>query len=176
MDPIFTVDLEDWNHAIHIHKNGHSSFNNLFTLLAMLENNNVKALFYILGRFEDEHQGITSFIHEKGHDIGSHGFYHDHDEKSPFPIMIPYRSPYWDTTPMPFPPSGGVFFRFMPLWYIKWALKKSGVFWLHLHDLDKEHPKLKNPIMNWKRHVGLKTARAKLERLLREVKWGAASL
>lgn len=102
--------------------------------------------------------------------MGWHGWYHDHNERDPGEYAN-FRSPYWDTTPMPWPPSGGFFFRFMPFWYVKWAVKKSGVFWIHPHDLMEDHPRLKNPFLNLKRHWGLKGARAKLDRLLSEVKF-----
>jgi len=43
--------------------------------------------------------------------------------------------------------------------------------YFHPHDFDEEHPKLKNPFLNWKRHVGLKGAKKKLEKLLKEVQF-----
>ena len=168
---LFTVDVEDWNHALHIHRGDHTS-SNIITdyLLPTLDKYSVKGLFYVLGRFKTENPFVVQMIGEHGHIIGNHGEYHDHNE-DPEDFWKPYRSPYWDTTPMPYPPSGGFFFRAMPYSYVKWAVNKSGVFWLHPHDLDEQHPKIKNQLLNWKRHVGLKGARKKLERLLKEVKF-----
>ena len=174
--PIFTVDLEDWNHALHQVKRGHSSIQSVWWLIARLDQSKVKAIFYVLGRFREEFSGMIERIESSGHILGDHGFFHDHGESQQYPRVNPnYRSPYWDTDPMPWPPSGGFFFRFMPYWYVKWAVKKSGVFWIHPHDLDEGHPRLKNPLLNWKRHVGLKGARKKLERLLKEVEFGDPS-
>lgn len=166
---VFTVDWEGWNHALHIDANPMLEEPTNF-LLDILKKYEVKGLFYILGRAFEIHSELCEKMVDEEHDIGSHGFYHDHDELNK-DFDIPYRSPYWDTTPMPMPPSGGFFFRFMPFWYVKWAVEKSGMFWIHPHDLMEDHPKLKNPFLNWKRHVGLKGARAKLDRLLSEVKW-----
>lgn len=132
---------------------------------------NVKAIFYILGYTKLKQPEVFKWIKDSGHMIADHGEHHSHNYYG----EDPYRSPYWDTTPMPWPPSGGFFFRFMPFWYVKWAVQKSGVFWIHPHDIDEKHPKLRNPFLNWKRHVGLKTAKKKLERLLQEVKFDAPS-
>jgi len=177
--PLFTVDLEDWNHALHVTKGKHSSAPIVKDyLLPILKKNKVRAIFYVLGRFKKENESLVEAISDDGHIMGSHGHYHDHNETITPRISYythHYRSPYWDTTPMPWPPSGGFFFRALPYAWTRWATLKSGVFWIHPHDLDEEHPKLKNPLLNWKRHVGLKTARKKLERLLSEVKFGTPS-
>lgn len=168
--PIFTVDWEDWNHALHIAGENRIQDSTEF-LIQILKKYEVKAIFYMLGRAESENLMLAQdLIVRSGHIMGSHGFFHDHDEEA-YEAKL-YRSPYWDTTPMPYPPSGGFFFRLMPLWYVKWAIKRSGVFWIHPHDLDENHPRLRNPFMNWKRHVGLKSARAKLDQLLSEVTFG----
>lgn len=171
--PIFTVDLEDWNHALHTVKGGHSSVESVYFLLDLLEKYNVKAIFYVLGRFRNEFPNVLDAIEAKGHILGDHGYYHDHGERQvyAFPKLL-YRSPYWDTTPMPTPPSGGFFFRVLPLAYVLWAVRRSGTFWIHPHDLDEGHPKIDNPLMNWKRHVGLKGSRAKLDKLLSDITWG----
>lgn len=169
--PIFTVDLEAWNHALHQDAHGRWSTESCNFLFDILKKYEVKALFYVLGRFRDEYTNLATRVILDGHTWGWHGQHHDHYDPGLDEPHVPYRSPYWDYTPMPCPPSGGFFFRLMPLWYIKWALKKSGIFWIHPHDLDEGHPKIKGPFLNWKRHVGLKTARAKLDRLLSEVKF-----
>lgn len=174
--PTFTVDLEDWNHALHTFKGGHSSVEAVYHLLDVLDKYSVKAIFYVLGRFKNEFPNVFDEIESRGHTLGDHGYHHDHNEKQVYSYPPShYRSPYWDTTPMPWPPSGGFFFRLMPLWYVKYAVRKSGMFWLHPHDLDEEHPKIKNQILNWKRHVGLKGARMKLDKLLNEVNFGDPS-
>lgn len=165
----FTVDWENWNRGLFIA--GENRINEPTEyILNLLDKHNIRATFYCLGIDVHQNWGLFKKI-EKKHEIGCHGYYHYHDEPR-YMADIKFRSPFWDLTKMPFPPSGGFFFRIMPLWYIKWAIKKSDVFWIHLHDLDERHPKLKNPFLNWKRHVGLKGARRKLERLLQEVSFG----
>lgn len=167
MGALFTVDLEDWNHALHEENQGRKATMEYYFILDLLEKYSVKAVFYVLGRFEKENLH-TNLVEYHGHIKKSHGYWHDWGE-------LADRSPYWSVDKMPWPPSGGFFFRVMPLWYLKWAIKKSGVFWIHPHDLMENHPKLRNPFLNWKRRVGLKTARAKLDRLLSEVVWDEPS-
>lgn len=181
---LFSVDWEDWNHALHISGEKRIKEPTLF-LMDILKKYKVKAIFYMLKRAYDENvgffyneSGLYDSFKEGSHVQGFHGNCHDRNEKpgdDAFWNGMPFRSPYWDTTPMPWPPSGGFFFRVMPYAYVKWAVEKSGVFWIHPHDLDQDHPQLKNPLLNWKRHVGLKTARKKLDRLLREVEWDEPS-
>ena len=164
---VFSVDWEDYNHALHIGGQSRIVEPTLF-ILDLLDKYNVKAIFYILGRAKDENPGLFETIKKRGHKLGWHGQHHDHHEMA---FSYDYRSPYWDTTPMPWPPAGGFFFRFMPYSYVKWATEKSGMFWLHPHDVMENHPKLKSPFLNWKRNIGLKTARAKLDKLISEVSW-----
>lgn len=157
---LFTIDCEDWNHGLHLPKfNGYSSINSLVWLLHKLEENNIKAVIYMLGLFKDEYVTLPLLFIKGSHIVKSHGYYHYNWEEAD-------RKPY---SFLGF--CGGFYFRLFPYWLIKLMVKLHGQFYIHPHDLDEEHPKLKNPIMNFKRHVGLKTARAKLERLLKEVKW-----
>ena len=169
--PIFTVDWENWSDALHIAGDNRIEEPTFF-LLDLLDKYKVKAIFFILGKTADENPEMVEEIESSGHILGSHGYYHYHNEASDEPL---YRSPYWDITPMPWPPSGGFFFRAMPLIYVKYSLHKSGIFWIHPHDIDLGHPKVSNLWLNWKRHVGLKTARKKLERLLQEVSFDDSS-
>lgn len=162
MVPVFEIHIEDFNHALHISKNGHTSKDALWWLLFKLQDYEVKPHCYLLKDFDDEFPQFKQNIEAFGWLKGTHGVHHYYDEKSD-------RSPYFNQEGLPFPPSGGFFFRVMPLCYIKWAIKKSGIFWIHPHDLDENHPKLKNPFLNWKRHVGLKGAKKKLLKLLKEV-------
>ncbi len=159
MDPIFTCDLEDWNHGLHVEKNGHSSIDSLWWLLFKLQDYDTHGIFYMLGAFNKEQPHIGELLKFANHVVKSHGVNHIRGEHAD-------RQPYsW----LGF--TGGFYFRFFPYWFIKWQILRKGMFYIHPHDLDEEHPKLKNPLLNWKRHVGLKTARAKLERLLKEVKF-----
>lgn len=170
---IFSVDWEDWNHALHTSGINLIEEPTLF-LLDILEKYGIKAIFYMLGRAVEENKNLACEIQDRGHIIGDHGMYHDHNEYQALDGLepIPFRSPYWDTTPMPWPPSGGFFFRVMPLWYIKWAINKSGHFWIHPHDVMENHPTINPWWLNLKRQIGLKGARTKLDLLLSEVQFG----
>lgn len=156
---IFTCDLESWNDALHIPRDNHDSIEQIFDILYLLEKYRVRAIFYVLGKFKDEFPEMVQYIFEDGHILKTHGQEHYNWEEAD-------RKPYaW----LGF--TGGFYFRFFPYWFIKWQVISNKHFYVHLHDLDEDHPQLKNPLMNWKRHVGLKGARKKLERLMREVEW-----
>lgn len=168
--PIFTVDLEAWNHALHIDAHGVWSNESCDYLLNILKKYNVKAIFYVLGRFKEEYPKIVERLISEGHTYGWHGHYHDHLDPGPDECDL-YRSPYWDYTPMP-GLSGGFFMRFLPYWLFKKELGNSGILFIHPHDIMINHPKLGNWLLNLKRQWGLKNARYKLEKVLREVKFG----
>ena len=162
MAPIFTVDYEDWNHGLHVHSNGHSCKGVVRDyLLPLLRKHKIKATFYVLGRFKEQDENLFLEVVRDGHTIASHGYWHDWGEPAD-------RYPYFSDHRVP-PISGGFFFRLFPLWVTKAAIKRTGFLFLHPHDLDENHPNLRNPIYHFKRHVGLKTARRKLERLLKDV-------
>jgi len=149
--PIFTIDLENWNDALHIPQGNHSSFDSFYYLLSLLDEYKVRSVIYKL-----EYIPFESTVHV----VKTHGKYHRWWE-------IADRRPYqWLGL------TGGFWFRILPLWILKRQIKKHGLIYLHPHDIDENHPKVNNPLINWKRHVGLKGARAKLERLLQEVKFG----
>lgn len=157
--PLFTCDLEDWNHALHIPKSGHTSIDEFYYLLEVLDRHKVKAIFYVLKRFTDEVPIIEELLVRRKHVIKSHGINHFRHEEAD-------RKPYaW----LGF--TGGFYFRALPYWFVKSQVLKTGNFYCHPHDFDQNHPVLSNPFMNWKRHVGLKTVKKKLERLLREIEW-----
>lgn len=161
--PVFEIHLENWNHGLHV-SNIKRHFSYIHYILELTERHKVNVIIYTLEDWKSECPDDWKWLNERGFNIKSHGVHHYYDEKAD-------RSPYWNQEGIPFPPSGGFFFRLLPVFYLKWAIKKSGIFWIHPHDLDENHPKLKNPIMNWKRHVGLKSAKAKLERLINEIDW-----
>jgi len=174
-NPIFTVDWESWWDAIPQYvydKKDDRIYEPTIFLLKVLDIFSVKAIFYILGSTMIRNLRVYDTIIKAGHIIGTHGHFHRHNLYIDHPL---FRSPYWDTTPMPYPPSGGFFFRLLPFNYIKWAIEKSGVFWIHPHDLDTKHPYVDNKWINLKRHIGLKKSRLKLFRLLSEVEFGEPS-
>lgn len=80
----FTVDLEDWFQGL-------TSTNPLIEqwpsfesrvvqatkqLLAILHSHNVKATFFTLGHVADYHPSLIEQIHDEGHEIGVHGYFH----------------------------------------------------------------------------------------------------
>lgn len=162
---LFTVDCENFNHGLHIVNRGHQS--DIIWLLNKLEQYNIKSIFYVLGDWIKENPEKYIILKKSRHILKSHGVHHYYDEKGD-------RSPYFNQEGLP-GLCGGFFFRILPLWLIKFEIWRTGMFFIHPHDLDEDHPKIKNWWFNWKRHVGLKTARKKLECLLREVSWDEAS-
>lgn len=150
--PIFTIDLEDFNDALHIPSNGYSSLYVCEYLVKLLDKHKITAVIYKLENIE---------VKESRHIIKTHGKYHRWWENAD-------RRPYqWLGL------TGGFWFRLLPYWFVKRQILKHGLFYIHPHDLDLNHPKLSNWLLNWKRHVGLKTVRGKLERLLKEVTFGS---
>lgn len=163
--PTLEIHLEEWNHALHIDGRGHKS--DVQWLIDILDKYEVTPTVYILDDWikdQNDDMKVELSFHHSDWNYKSHGVHHYYDEKSD-------RSPYFNQEGIPFPPSGGFFFRCLPLWYIKWAIKKSGTFWIHPHDLDESHPKVSGAWIQFKRHVGIKGAKAKLEKLLKEVKF-----
>lgn len=158
--PIFTCDLEDWNDALHISKNGHTSKQAVDWLEKILLRYKVNATFYVLGKFKEEFPEIVHDLEAQGHTMKSHGLFHYRGE-------IADREPY---SIIGF--CGGFWMRLFPYWLIKIMVLLYGHLYIHPHDLDEEHPPLRSWLFNWKRHVGLWTARKKLERLLKEIKFG----
>jgi len=170
MRPKFTVDWEEWFSGT-VPQEEWGNCESLiseptFWLLRQLKFYCVKATFYCLGHSVQYNPAVFQAIKEDGHVIGSHGYRHGRNEWEPGL----FRSPFWDTTPMP-GWSGGVFFRVLPYGLLLRNLEKSGIFWIHPHDLLARHPRLKNPIYNFKRQIGLGGVREKLKRLLNEVDW-----
>ena len=50
-------------------------------MLEVLENKEVKATFFITGRFAEKFPEIVKLIHEKHHEIGNHGYSHPHPDR-----------------------------------------------------------------------------------------------
>jgi len=163
--PVFEIHLEEWNHALHVDGGDHKS--DLFELLNLLLIFKVNPVIYMLKDWEFENKRIANELRSAHYLIKSHGIHHYYDEKAD-------RSPYFNQEGQP-GLCGGFFFRVLPLWIVKKEVIKTGLFYIHPHDLDIDHPKLKNPLMDFKRRVGLKTARAKLVRLLKEIEFGTPS-
>lgn len=158
MAPTFEIHIEDWHHALHIDSRGHTSHLCLFWLLDALKKYDVCPEVYLLEDYSYENPAVNQLLRFYGLKAKSHGVHHYYDEKAD-------RSPYFNQEGQP-GLCGGFFFRLLPTWFLRMEIKRTGLFYIHPHDLDVNHPKLKNPFLNWKRHVGLKGARKKLESLL----------
>ena len=110
---LFTVDWESWFNATEPKE----KWNDLETLvkeptiylLNQLDKYRVRAIFYVLGWLRDKEPKLYEEIKTRGHIIGSHGYWHGHNEKE----EGLFRSPYWDTTPLP-GICGGFFLRILP--------------------------------------------------------------
>lgn len=80
-----SIDLEDWfcvkNLSCVISKDNWNNLelrvvNNTKKLLNLLENNNVKATFFVLGWVAEKVPDLITEIEESGHEIASHGYSH----------------------------------------------------------------------------------------------------
>jgi len=155
---LFTVDLEDWQDALHIDPGHHSSMESMWWLLGELKKHNIKAIIYSL-EYLTKDALLMNAIKDDGHLLKTHGKYHRWWE-------IADRRPYqWLGL------TGGFWFRLLPLWFIKCQILNHGMFYIHPHDLDENHPKLSNAWLNFKRHLGLKSARNKLLKLMKDISW-----
>jgi len=167
---IFTVDWEDYYNAVEAIEKWPFCKNLIeeptLYLLDLLDEYNIKAIFYVLGYTRDTNIDLYEEIEASGHVIGSHGYWHGHNEKEDGL----FRSPYWDCTPLP-GLCGGFFFRTLPYKILKCEINRTDMFYIHPHDIMLSHPILSNMLFNFKRHFGLKGAREKLERLCKEIKW-----
>lgn len=137
-------------------------------LLDLLSRHNIKAIFYVVGWLKNRCPLLYSKIVNAGHVIGDHTYYHEAYVNEVKESEL-YRPPRWKGTSRMF--GGGFWFRFMPYWWLKQEVERSGIFFIHPHDIMDSHPRCSNPLRNWMRQYGLKTSRDKLERLCREVKW-----
>lgn len=154
--PIFTIDLENWNDALHIEDHGYSNYGVFLSLMTRLKSYKIKPIIYKLEHFHLK-QLDGSYV------LKTHGKFHRWWENAD-------RRPYqWLGL------TGGFWFRFLPYWFVKGQILEHGLIYLHPHDLDENHPRLRNSLLNWKRHVGLKTVWKKLDRLLKEVQFGDPS-
>ncbi|HMO80746.1 MAG TPA: DUF3473 domain-containing protein [Pyrinomonadaceae bacterium] len=76
-----TIDFEDWYQGLEIPYNEWGKFEDRIEragdrLLAILDDNDTKATFFILGYVAEKHPAIVNRILEAGHEIGTHGFSH----------------------------------------------------------------------------------------------------
>ena len=80
---ILTFDIEEWFHCDFI--SDHSTWNKYESrihastekILHLLAKKNRKGTFFILGWIAENYPKVVKLIHEHGHEIGCHSFYHD---------------------------------------------------------------------------------------------------
>ena len=84
MRNILTVDVEEWYHGndFDLPKERWSSLESRVVmqtdfLLDLLEQANATATFFILGCVARSHPDLVKRIHDKGHEVASHSYYHD---------------------------------------------------------------------------------------------------
>ena len=171
--PTFTVDWEPWfchiPYSLAWKKTCPQVDEPTEYLLDLLRRHEIKAIFYVLGYLADDKPKLFHQIQAEGHVIGKHTYYHTYDP-TPQELSDPlFRSPRFVGQKRLY--AGGFFLRAMPYWWLKRQVLREGGVYVHPHDILWEHPKCDNPIQNWKRQVGLRTSRDKLERLCREVEF-----
>src|SRR5690242_5398280 len=72
--PIYSVQTKDKRIAITFDVNWGND--NTEEILNILEQYNVKATFFVIGKWADEHPDLIKKISEKGHEIGNHSNSH----------------------------------------------------------------------------------------------------
>ena len=185
----FTVDLEWAEQAVSLPEawTGVEQVWIVCRLLDVLKRYEVQATFYVLGQVADKHPGLVQRIQEDGHRLGSHGYWHVRDEGSWWELQarqaiqravpgkalgaMDYRSPYWDTTPRP-GLGGGKGFRLLPKRLLKWEIERTGVFWIHPHDLRSLSDVGEWPVHEpWHRSLLLWNPWERVEWLLTHIHW-----
>jgi polysaccharide deacetylase family protein (PEP-CTERM system associated) len=82
---LLTVDVEDWpqsniNHSLPI---GNRVLANTHALLELMNDANVQATFFVLGKVAEAHPNLAREIVAAGHEVGTHGYSHDAIESIP---------------------------------------------------------------------------------------------
>jgi polysaccharide deacetylase family protein (PEP-CTERM system associated) len=82
MSNIITIDLEDWHSLVRRRPNGilplpsKNVFRQVDGLLSILDQQQTKATFFVLGTLAESHPVLVKQIAEQGHEIASHGYSH----------------------------------------------------------------------------------------------------
>lgn len=79
MDPYYQGDIKDPNVALTINVDWGEDV--LPSMLEVLKENDVKATFFIAGRFAEKFPDIVKDIVKEGHEIGNHGYSHPHPDQ-----------------------------------------------------------------------------------------------
>ena len=135
-------------------------------LLDLLRRHDIKAIFYVVGWLRNNCRELFDNIEKEGHVIGNHTYYHNGGNVT---LEENFRGPRWFGEKRLY--SGGFWLRTMPYWWIKREVEKTGILFVHPHDILLEHVDCGEPIKTLERSLGIKTSRDKLERLCRELSW-----
>ncbi|MFD0697130.1 XrtA system polysaccharide deacetylase [Paenibacillus sp. GCM10027628] len=83
MENVLTIDLEEWYHANYednLFESGRDYeervIGNTNKLLELFERHHAKATFFTLGVIAEKYPELIRLIHQKGHEIASHGYGH----------------------------------------------------------------------------------------------------
>ena len=83
---VLSFDIEDWFQvpfaASNIRREKWETFKTITPegtnlILAFLKKHDIKATFFVLGWIADKYPDLIKFIHNEGHEIASHGYYHE---------------------------------------------------------------------------------------------------
>ena len=82
MHNILSIDLEEWYHPEYVRTAAIGNKEERITksldkTLALLDEHNVDATFFVVGELVEKHAEIGEKIDEKGHEIAFHGYYHE---------------------------------------------------------------------------------------------------
>ncbi len=260
----FSIDLEYWwcneflTEYLPEKREDHIS-DSLTPLLNLLDENNTRATFFVLGMVAEEHPEIIEKIYQNGHEIASHGYSHKqlyHLAKEDFQAEIKksiallyritherprgFRSPSfsinnrtgwafevlerygfdYDSSIYPvstmlygvpnaplecyrpskenvavedpngkiiefpltvaevlginIPIAGGFYLRVLPLWFLKWGIKRvnktrPAIMYIHPWEVNPKTPRLPAPfISRFEAYHGISSALKKVKALLRE--------
>ena len=83
MKNAFTVDFEDWYQGIELPYESWPGYEDrieigLNRVLDILERHNAKATFFMLGWMAKKYPGLVKKVADAGHELGSHGYSHEH--------------------------------------------------------------------------------------------------
>lgn len=165
-EALFTVDWECWDsfrpwqkwERVNLIEEPTHYFLDLF------RRHQIKAIFYCVGLLAEKKNKLFNHIKSEGHLVGDHSYFHSSNDAR---WTYPYRAPRWKGEKRLY--SGGFWFRLMPYKWTKREVEKTGIFFVHPHDVMLEHPGC--GLRTFDRRIGLKTSRDKLESLCREIKW-----
>lgn len=82
MRHVFSIDIEDWYQGIELPMNCWHQYKSRIEigtglLLDLMDEYNVKATCFVLGKVAEDHPDLVKKIHSHGHEIATHGYSHE---------------------------------------------------------------------------------------------------